>query len=197
MGIPDKAHELLGYIGTVEAPRGYDTIYGNNQKKLKKQVTKMTLKEILKEQPSWTRKYGSSATGRYQFMHRTLKGLQKELDLNLNAKFTKTLQDKLGFHLLKRRGYDRFMAKEMSVVFFGKNLAKEWASFPVLKDTNGAHRQIKRGQSYYAGDGVNKALVSPESIEKLLNGLFEPVKVPMAEHWLIRLFKLLFQRKET
>lgn len=194
MQVPPKAKELLNFIGNIEAPRGYDTIYGNNQRKLPKQVTSMTVAEILKSQPSWTRKYGSSATGRYQFMHATLKGLQKELKINLQTKFSPKLQDELGFHLLKRRGYTHYISKEMNIQVFGKNLAKEWASFPVLKDTQGAHRWVKRGQSYYAGDGVNKALVSTTKVETVLKNLLVVGRVPVVvekEHWIARLIKLI------
>ncbi|WP_204327022.1 hypothetical protein, partial [Stenotrophomonas maltophilia] len=74
----------------------------------------------------------------------------------------------MGFHLLERRGYSRFMAGRLSVTAFGLNLAKEWASFPVLRACNGQHRKVERGQSYYAGDGQNHALVTPEAIEALL-----------------------------
>ncbi|MFU0507386.1 hypothetical protein ACLKMW_22770 [Pseudaminobacter sp. NGMCC 1.201702] len=45
----------------------------------------------------------------------------------------------------------------------------EWASFPVLAATKGAHRQLKRGQSSYVGDGLNKSLVAPETVEALLD----------------------------
>lgn len=45
----------------------------------------------------------------------------------------------------------------------------EWASFPVLTDARGKHRDVARGQSFYAGDGVNKALVSPERVEAVLD----------------------------
>jgi len=51
---------------------------------------------------------------------------------------------------------------------FALNLAKEWASFPVLAETFGQKRKVTRGQSYYAGDGVNKALVPPGDVEAVL-----------------------------
>jgi hypothetical protein len=50
---------------------------------------------------------------------------------------------------------------------FGNRLAMEWASFPVLSAINGK----RRGQSYYAGDGQNHALVSPEAVERTLASL--------------------------
>jgi hypothetical protein len=60
------------------------------------------------------------------------------------------------------------MAGRLSDVGFALNLAKEWASFPVLAPVQGQRRKLKRGQSYYSGDGLNKALVKPEVIEALL-----------------------------
>lgn len=212
--IPAGAAVLLNFIGNVEAPRGYDTIYGNNQGRLPKPITRMTLEEVQNYQPVWSRRYGSSASGRYQFMHATLKGLIKELRLRPGQFFDADLQDRLAFHLLKRRGYEQFMAGKMSLGDFAARLAMEWASLPVLHKRSGAHREITRGQSYYAGDGVNKALVSPEDIEKILekaytlgNGEVEPVlpidlpyqepgEEPVRENWFIRLLRWLLIRRQ-
>jgi muramidase (phage lysozyme) len=166
--IPPFAAHLLDFIGNIEAPRGYDTIYGNNQGKLPKRVTQMTIAEVQSAQPGWSKRFGSSATGRYQFMHATLKGLIAELGLDLSATFDADLQDRLGFHLLRRRGYDKFVAGRMGMTAFAKSLAQEWASLPVLEPTRGAHRTLARGQSYYAGDGLNKSLVTPERVEAAL-----------------------------
>lgn len=175
--IPPFARHLLDFIGSIEAPRGYDTVYGNNQHKLSKPVTKMTIAEIQAAQPVWTKIFGSSATGRYQFMRDTLKGLIKELDLDTSAKFDAEMQDRLGFHLLRRRGYDKYVAGSMGMTAFGRALAQEWASLPVLADTEGAHRRVVRGQSYYAGDGLNKSLVTPERVEAVLKADLEGLVV--------------------
>jgi muramidase (phage lysozyme) len=166
--IPPFAAHLLDFIGASEAPRGYDTVYGNNQSKLPKRVTQMTIAEIQNAQPGWSKRFGSSATGRYQFMHATLRGLIKELGLDTSAKFDADMQDRLGFHLLKRRGYDKFVTGRIGMIAFAKALAQEWASLPVLEPTEGAHRNVSRGQSYYAGDGLNKSLVAPERVEAAL-----------------------------
>ncbi len=39
----------------------------------------------------------------------------------------------------------------------------EWASLPVLADSQGDRQRIRRGQSYYAGDGLNRALCGRKS----------------------------------
>lgn len=173
--IPAPAAKILRFVSSIEAPRGYDTIYGNNQNKLPKPITQMTLDEVQKAQPSWTKRFGSSAAGAYQIMRdtmdspKTMADLEGEMGLSGSELFDPDMQDRMAFHLLKRRGYEQFMAGRIGVVAFAKRLAQEWASFPVLAATKGAHRQVKRGQSYYAGDGVNKALVPAEDIESLLN----------------------------
>lgn len=167
--VPPGAALLLDFIGGIEAPQGYDTIYGNNQRKLAKPVTSMTLAEIQAAQAGWTKAYGSSATGRYQFMKATLAGLITEIRLPTSQKLDANLQDRLGYHLLKRRGYEQFMASGISRAEFGKRLAQEWASLPVLAAAQGQKRKVERGQSYYAGDGLNKALVSPDAVEAVLD----------------------------
>jgi muramidase (phage lysozyme) len=167
--IPPAAAVLLDFIGDIEAPKGYDTIYGNNQDKLKKRLTAMTLAEVQAQQRDWTRRFRSSAAGRYQFMRNTLEGLIKELKLDTTQKFTADLQDRLAYVLLRRRGYDAFMNQRISVTEFGKRLAQEWASFPVLAGTQGAHRYVREGETFYAGDGLNKSLVKPEQVRTLLD----------------------------
>ncbi|WP_062018314.1 hypothetical protein [Aureimonas sp. AU4] len=175
--VPAGAARLLDFIrdtevGT-ESPSGYDVIFGHNQGKLHKPVTSMTVDEVLGAQASWSSRFGSSATGGYQFMRKTLAGLKDELGLRGSQILDANLQDRLGYHLLLRRGYDRFVAGQIDRTEFAKRLAQEWASFPVLVAVRGGSRQVSRGQSYYAGDGLNKALVKPEQIEALLDEVAE------------------------
>lgn len=178
--VPSGAARLLDFIrdtevGT-EAREGYDIIFGHNQSALPKRVTAMTVDEVLGSQRSWSQRFGSSATGGYQFMRATLAGLKTELRLRGSQILDPDLQDRLGYHLLKRRGYEAFVSGRIDRIEFGKRLAQEWASFPVLAGVRGAHRDLARGQSYYAGDGLNKALVRPEAIETLLAEVLELAK---------------------
>lgn len=166
--VPTGAAMLLDFIGGIEAPQGYGTIYANKQYKLAKPLTEMTLDEVTAAQRGWSKNHGSSAAGRYQFMRATLLDLIKELGLRGSQKLDANLQDRLGYHLLKRRGYDDYMAAKIDRVEFGKRLAQEWASLPVLADTRGAKRKVTRGQSYYAGDNLNKSLISPSKFETVL-----------------------------
>ncbi|MCO6386253.1 hypothetical protein [Aliihoeflea sp. 40Bstr573] len=171
--VPAGAVILLDFVRLIEVGtegrEGYDIIYGHNQGKLPKPVTSMTLGEIIDAQRDWTRLFKSSATGGYQFMRATLQGLATELGLRGTQVLDPDLQDRLAYHLLKRRGYEEFMAGKISRTEFGKRLAMEWASFPVLAATKGAHQQLKRGQSYYSGDALNKALVAPATLEAVID----------------------------
>jgi muramidase (phage lysozyme) len=176
--IPPGAARLLDFIGNTEAPKGYGTVYGNKQARLKKPLVEMTLDEAIAAGPTWTRQFGSSAAGRYQFMKATLADLKKELKLTGRELLDADMQDRLGFHLLKRRGYLLFAGRKLSATGFGKCLAQEWASFPVLADTTGAKRAVKRGQSFYAGDGLNKSLVKPEAVEAVLAAVLAADNTP-------------------
>ncbi|WP_195904252.1 hypothetical protein [Microvirga lotononidis] len=150
---------LLDFIGSKEAPKGYDTVYANRMDRMPKPLPFLMLKEIL-DQGKWrTKTFGSSACGRYQFMDATLRDLAEELDLKAEDRFTPDYQDRLGFHLLRCRGYDKWIKGALSDGAFMRNLAKEWASFPVPDIVKGSSRTGARGQSFYAGHGLNKARV--------------------------------------
>lgn len=180
--VPKGAALLLAFIYQTETakkmPECYGVIFGHRQYALSKPITSMTLAEVQEAQATWSTqawakrfnsKAASSAAGAAQFMRKTLADLITELGLRKSQVFDGNLQDRLAYHLLKRRGYEEFIAGRMSRIEFGKRLAMEWASFPVLADTKGAHRSVKRGQSYYAGDGLNKSLVDPSIVELVLD----------------------------
>jgi peptidoglycan hydrolase-like protein with peptidoglycan-binding domain len=102
-------------------------------------------------------------------MKATLQRLKKVLGLSGKELLDGPMQEALGYQLLKDRGFNEFIAGRRSRTAFGLGLAQEWASLPVLVATKGQKRKVARGQSYYAGDGVNKALVSPERVEAMLD----------------------------
>ncbi|WP_421440656.1 hypothetical protein [Agrobacterium tumefaciens] len=182
--VPLHAQNLLDFIGDIEAPEGYDTIFGNRQGNLPVPLTQMTYGDIIDAQANWGsktwvrnnwgHKTASSAAGRYQFMRATLQDVAKEVrTIDGRTIFSSGLQDRLGYYLLLRRGYADFISGKLNLVQFGLNLAQEWASFPVLSGTAGQHRDVMRGQSYYAGDGLNKSLIKPEQVEQRLRHVRE------------------------
>lgn len=171
--VPPGAAILLDFIRETEVGSGgrasYDVIYAHKQDSLPKPLTAMTVGEVIDAQKTWSRAHGSSAAGAYQVMRATLVGLLKELpSLHRDVLFDPALQDSLAHHLLNRHGFAAFVAGEIGLAEFAKRLAMEWASLPVLVDTDGDRRRVRRGQSYYAGDGRNRALVRPERFEAVL-----------------------------
>lgn len=179
--VPAPAQKLLDFIASYEAPRGYDTVYGNKMGRMAKAITAMTVDEVIANGPWRTKTFGSSACGRYQFMTATLKGLRDEGLAAGSERMTPEVQDRLGYALLKRRGYAKFMSGAMTMAAFGNQIAMEWASFPVLAATNGK----RRGQSYYAGDGLNHVLVGPGPVEQVLRSMRSAAVVSVADPQLV------------
>jgi muramidase (phage lysozyme) len=166
--IPAPAAEILSLIRLTETGRAdrtaYDTVYGHSENKLTQPITTMTVDELQGHQSGFTKAFGSSASGGYQIMKATLSDLRTRLALTGTEVFDPPFQDELGYELLRRRGYEPWVTGRTSTDTLMIGLSKEWASFPVPSRMRGAHRTVERGQSYYAGDGVNKALVGPDVV---------------------------------
>lgn len=167
----EKAKPLLDLIAGPESGGDYNVIFGHHEKGLSTPITDMQLRPLAQTQLSWGRKWGSSAAGRYQIIRETMLACQKALGLPGTARFTPEVQDRMALYLLEQRGLDEFLAGKLTIIQFGLNLAKCWASFPVLAPCWGPHGQIKRGDSFYHGDGVNKTLIAPEAVEAALTKL--------------------------
>lgn len=163
---------ILNFIGKTEAPKGYNTLYGNNQKNWPDAITSMTVGQVLQAGRTWTKRFKSSAAGYYQFMNATLEDLVAQGHVELNETFNADVQDRLAVKLLERRGYNEFIRGKIGIVEFARRLAMEWASLPVLANTKGAHRMIKAGQSFYSGDALNKSLVSTKKFNDVLGQVY-------------------------
>lgn len=162
---------LLGLIREGEAGRvGYNADFSNNSHfgnlslRTFDQVRAMSYSQVKSGEPS-------SAIGGYQFLYRTLDSLKTSLHLTGSEKFDPRLQDDLAVALMVRRGLLEYLAGSLSLAGFCNNLAKEWASLPVVTSIRGAHRQLKPGQSYYAGDGLNHAYHPVETITNAIRAV--------------------------
>ena len=141
-----SATELLNLIGQIEGKGNYNIVFGGKTPPL----TSMSIKEVYAYQDAM-RKSGlrSTAVGKYQFIQKTLKEVVADLKYPETQIFTAQVQDTLALDLLNARGFQNYLNGKLSEASFLKNLAMEWASIP--KDSS--------NKSYYAGDGLNKALV--------------------------------------
>lgn len=148
---------LLDLIGKAESGvHGYNQTFGG-----KAPITDMSIDEVLDHQDTMKASGSpSTAAGRYQFLQKTLKGLKTELGLTGEEKMTPELQDGLAVHLMRRRGLDRYLKGELSKDQFVNRLAQEWAGLPTTA-----------GQSYYAGDGLNKSNVPIDTFMSVVTDL--------------------------
>lgn len=176
-----ELNNLLDLIGSKEAPKGYGQIYsGAKGVSLSTDVSRMTLDEVLAFQKRMLNGgSASTACGRYQFLRKTLLATISQMGLTGKEVWNRELQDRMAVHLMKGRKLDDYMAGRISAETFANNLAKEWASLPVVTAVRGSQGFVlKPGQSYYAGDGLNKAHHSPEIVLAFVRAVRKPAAPP-------------------
>lgn len=158
---PTSYKPLLQLIAHAESKDNYNAYFGDaNNTTI--DFTTMTVAQVMEWQANYLKQGNpSDAVGRYQIISPTLKGLVKELNIDTSQKFDAYLQDKLAIALLKRRGGDNYVNKQLSRHEFAANLAKEWAGLP---KTIGKNPE----SSYYAGDGLNQSLVDVDDVLKAI-----------------------------
>ena len=128
-------------------------------------ITEFTLTQIDQFQTDRINSgYASSACGRYQFIRKTLRVAVSESGLDAaTTRYNRDVQDYLILTILKSyRGLEKWKSGSITDAEFCLNLSKEFASVPVPFDTQGASRSFSKGQSYYAGDGLNRAHHNPD-----------------------------------
>lgn len=179
--ITPEIGKLLSAIRKHEAPGGYGQVYSGAKGVSKKaDVSKMTLDGVLNFQTQMLGKgSASTACGGYQFLRKTLKATIAEMGLKGSEVWTPELQDRMAVHLMTKRGLGEYLDGTLSAEGFANNLAKEWASLPVVSGP-------KKGRSYYAGDGLNKSFHEPSAIMALVGAVkapkqpVSPVPAPIA-----------------
>lgn len=149
---------LLYVIAKGESQGNYNAYFGNVANN-DMRFTSMTIQQVL----DWQTKYieqgaASNAVGKYQFMGTTLRGLVREQRIDLSERFDEHMQDRLAIALINRRGAEPFVDKKISAEQFATNLSMEWAALPAMVGP-------QAGQSYYAGDGLNAAHVTPDEMK--------------------------------
>lgn len=169
---------LLALLRKHESRGDYNAVWGGirSQHRPKKPLTSMTIREVLAWQDSIDRLYMSEAAGAYQILEDTLRGLYTKAGLTLDHKFDVAAQDKMAQQLLVGRGLIQYLEGKISTDTFCNNIAKEWASMPVVTQTTRGTRPIQPGQSYYAGDGLNKAHASVADLRSAVMACRERVE---------------------
>ena len=161
---PVSAKPLLDLIARVESKGNYNAYFGNAGNTSIK-FTEMSIADVLSWQEDFIAAgHPSSAVGRYQIISTTLKGLVQQLNIDTNQPFNEAMQDSMAVALLERRGATEYVNNQIDERQFAAELAKEWAALPrVVGD--------RPEQSYYAGDGLNKALVKVDEVLRAVGGV--------------------------
>ena len=154
-----KVGKVLDLIAGPESGGRYDAVYPG---KRRPEILDMTLDELVADQRERGRFTGSSASGRYQYIRKTLSSVVRQMGLDTSKeKFTPKLQDEIAiFHLRANHGLDRWLSGSMSNEQFLNRLAGTWAGIP---KTNGrsAHAGILNNK---AGIGAQTALQGLDAI---------------------------------
>ena len=160
-----------GLKGYVQGQNSYKYPY------LKKPLSEYTIGEIKAFQSKPRDANGQLwATGKYQIVPNTLKGLVSLAGLSDSDLYNKANQDKLGFQLLLNRKAvsDYINGRSQDTLANIQNasldIANIWSSVGVPFPMQGAKKQIVKNESYYSGGG-DKATTDTELIQTKLREL--------------------------
>ena len=144
----NKEKAILNIIAKPESSGHYDAVYPG---KRRPQILTMTLSELFRDMRRRIRTHGGSASGRYQYIYKTLKALVRQMGLDPDTTmFDQKTQDKIAlFHLKKEHNLDKFLDGQITSQKFLKRLSRTWAGLP----------DPSTGQSFYMGLGNNKSNV--------------------------------------
>jgi hypothetical protein len=192
------AHSPFAHLlGSVESKNDYSaynvTKTGQSVPYYHTKLTSMSVFEVMESQ----RQKSMFAVGRFQIIPSTLKEAVNTLNLDTSQLYDEIMQDKIFEEYLikiKRPAFIKYLEENGNVEDAIYDWAKEFASAgvrkgkkispkrEVIKDENGRpklnhgkkmYRLIPRvagveGESYYAGDGFNRAHILPDSMVKTL-----------------------------
>jgi len=150
----------------------------NRNSALSKDLSDTTIADVMKFQKNQRSSTSGQlwATGRYQIIPTTLKGLVDNYKINPNQKYSEAVQDELGEKLLLgRSNLRKYLKKEVPDTKENRekaalDMAKIWSSIGVPYDMQGSRKAIKKNQSYYSGGG-DTASVKTETVQAALQKL--------------------------
>lgn len=150
---------MLDLIGSLEAPQGYDQVYGGVKTPPPAPLTSLTIAQVLDWQDVAARTSVSTAAGRYQVIRGTLRELVRKGVVSETDTFNQATQDKIGSHLLKSAGYPPGPNNVNNVA---NRISGIWAALPRVSGP-GAN------QSTYEGLAGNHALISADTFLGVMN----------------------------
>lgn len=154
-----KIGEILNLIAGPESGGNYDAVYPSRRRP---EILDMTLEELLRDMQTRIRTNGGSASGRYQYIRKTLRSMIDRMGLDPKTeKFTPAMQDEIAiYHLRADHGLDRWLDGDMETGAFLNRLAGTWAGIPNTS-----------GRSTYAGVGNNAAGITTANAMSALDSI--------------------------
>jgi len=150
---PMDRKALLDLIASGEAINGsYDSVNTGKIGKILTGLSNMTVAEVMKRQADGEFR----AAGRYQIIPSTLNGLVRQGIVKPTDKFDSATQDKLANALIDAR----LRAAGDDPIKQQLELSKEWAAIA----------NPLTGNSYYAGNGIDKASITSAQVQGVLSG---------------------------
>jgi hypothetical protein len=144
---------------------------------LNKDLSQYTIGEVMAFQSKPRNSNGQLwATGRYQIVPDTLKGISTRLQIPTSQKYDKKTQDQLGLGLLiGRSNTKKYLTQQVddtkaNLEKASLDVAKEWSSVGVPYAMKGHKKQISKNQSYYSGGG-DVASIKTEVVQEALKKL--------------------------
>lgn len=134
-----------------------------------RKLTEMSVGEVLEWGETRIKEKKGTAAGKYQIINETLKGLVKQGAVSKTELFSAPTQEKLFTSLLPTQAINYISGKTSGKEAEDEailSISKVWAAVPIPYDI--PSRGLKAGQSYYAKDNVNKALMPVDAIRSAL-----------------------------
>ena len=137
-------------------------------------LSSMTVKEIM----NFQKDDDGPAAGAGQIKYDTFTYLIKNGVISANDVFSSDVQDKAVNRLIDRRGFVSWFEGNTSTEEFGSDMAKEFASLPLLEARVVKGEERQRGQSRYAN---NEALMGADAWQNVLNSSINMPQTMIAE----------------
>ena len=169
--------DVLSTIYEIESNSNYDQWNLKAKNPPEAPLSSLTIQEIMDFQGD----ENGPAAGAGQIKYNTLKYLIKSGVLSPDDVFSPENQDAANSRLLDRRGFVSWFNGDISTEEFGSDVAKEWASLPLLESRAVLGKNKARGDSRYGGS--NKALVGADYWQEALDSakVSQPTMVASAD----------------
>ena len=152
---------LMETIYDLESNSDYNKWNLKARNKPKTPLTSMTVREIM----NYQKDDNGPAAGAGQIKHDTLKYLIDNAYISSRDVFSPEVQDKAVRRLIDRRGFVSWFNGEIPTEEFGSDMAKEFASLPLLEARIVKGKERDRGQSRFEN---NTALMGADSWQDVL-----------------------------